>query len=91
MPGSVFHSLRRLWLKEERRDEYVGTLVNAYLEAGGKACGLKAGTAYADVGTLEGYSMALDLLAEVEGEARGQPPPVGKRQGHARENAEMVR
>jgi glucose-1-phosphate thymidylyltransferase len=66
MPGSVFRSLHRLWMKEERRDEYVGTLVNAYLETGGRASGHKAGTAYADVGTLEGYRTALGLLAEIQ-------------------------
>jgi glucose-1-phosphate thymidylyltransferase len=92
MPGSVFRSLHRLWMKEERRDEYVGTLVNAYLAAGGRASGLKAGTAYADVGTLDGYRTALDLLARVEREAEGLPREVAgqRRRADAGNNA-MVR
>lgn len=74
MPGTAFRALHRLWMKEERRDEYVGTLVNAYLTAGGTATGVKAGTAYADVGTLDGYRTALDLLAQVEaGDATRSP------------------
>jgi dTDP-glucose pyrophosphorylase len=64
MPGSVFHALHRLWLARERCDEYLGTLVNAYLEAGGEAVGIPVGTAYVDVGTLHGYRAALRLLTE---------------------------
>ena len=61
MPGRVFHELHRLWLQREREDEYFGTLVNAYLETGGEAFGLRAGEAYVDVGTLHGYRAALGL------------------------------
>lgn len=64
MPGWVFHQLRELWLVRERRDEYMGTLVNAYLESGGAAIGIKAGQAYVDVGTLNGYRAAIRLLQE---------------------------
>jgi glucose-1-phosphate thymidylyltransferase len=66
MPGGVLHDLHRLWLARERQDEYLGTLVNAWLERGGRASGVRAGTAYVDVGTLNGYRAALELL-----EARG--------------------
>lgn len=66
MPGFVFHDLRRLWFTRECRDEYFGTLVNAYIAAGGEAAGFKAGTAYVDVGTLHGYRAALRLLTEVD-------------------------
>ncbi len=31
MPGPVFHDLDRLWRARNREDEYIGTLVNAYL------------------------------------------------------------
>jgi glucose-1-phosphate thymidylyltransferase len=62
MPGTVFHALRRLWLARECCDEYLGTLVNAYLAKGGTALGVKAGAAYVDVGTLHGYRAALRLL-----------------------------
>ena len=62
LPGSVLHALHRLWEKRERRDEYIGTLVNAYLAEGGEALAVAAGTAYVDVGTLGGYREAMHLL-----------------------------
>lgn len=64
MPGSIFRELHRIWLRPERRDEYFGTLVNAYLAEGGQACGICAGQAYVDVGTLHGYREATRLLNE---------------------------
>src|SRR3712207_3742510 len=64
MPGRVLGDLRRLWLEREGRDEYIGTLVNAYLAAGGEATGVKAGISYVDVGTLHGYREAIALLGE---------------------------
>ncbi len=39
----------------ERGDEYLGTLVNAWIAQGGRAVGVRAGEAYVDVGTLHGY------------------------------------
>jgi glucose-1-phosphate thymidylyltransferase len=60
MPGHVFAELHDLW--RGRGDEYFGTLVNAYLERGGSAVGIAAGTAYVDVGTLNGYREAIRLL-----------------------------
>jgi dTDP-glucose pyrophosphorylase len=65
MPGRVLGDLHDLWILRERRDEYFGTLVNAYLAAGGTATGVKAGRSYVDVGTLHGYRAAIGLLAEV--------------------------
>jgi glucose-1-phosphate thymidylyltransferase len=62
MPGAVFHALHELWLKRERRDEYFGTLINAYLAEGGEALGVRAGETYVDVGTLQGYRTAMALL-----------------------------
>jgi dTDP-glucose pyrophosphorylase len=62
MPGTVFGALHRLWLARGRSDEFIGTLVNAYLSKGGKAMGIKAGEAYVDVGTLNGYRAAISLL-----------------------------
>jgi glucose-1-phosphate thymidylyltransferase len=64
MPGRIFHDLAALWRRPGRGDEYVGTLVNAYLAAGGRALGIKAGTAYVDVGTVHGYRAAIGLLAD---------------------------
>lgn len=62
MPGAVLHALHALWLARDRRDEYFGTLVNAYLANGGRAVGITAGQAYVDVGTLNGYRNAIQLL-----------------------------
>ncbi|HEY0910116.1 MAG TPA: sugar phosphate nucleotidyltransferase [Bradyrhizobium sp.] len=62
MPGQILHELHSLWLRRDRRDEYIGTLVNAWLAAGGTASGVCAGERYVDVGTLGGYREALQLL-----------------------------
>ncbi|HEX6442465.1 MAG TPA: nucleotidyltransferase family protein [Stellaceae bacterium] len=64
MPGSVLHALHGLWRRRRERDEYIGTLVNAYLATGGEAVAVPAGTAYVDVGTLGGYREAMRLLSE---------------------------
>ena len=64
MPGLVFHALHQLWCKPTRRDEYLGTLVNAFLAQGGRATGVRCGQAYVDVGTLNGYREALRFLGE---------------------------
>lgn len=64
LPGRVLHRLHELW--QRRSDEYVGTLVNAYLAAGGEAVAVPAGRAYVDVGTLGGYREAMRLLAGAE-------------------------
>ncbi len=64
MPGDVLGALHRLWQERNCEDEYFGTLVNAYLAAGGKALGVKAGESYVDVGTLHGYRSAIGLLSE---------------------------
>jgi dTDP-glucose pyrophosphorylase len=60
--GRVLHELHELWLKRDPHDEYIGTLVNAYLALGGKATGVRAGESYVDVGTLHGYREANQLL-----------------------------
>ncbi|MGN6790743.1 MAG: sugar phosphate nucleotidyltransferase [Rhodanobacteraceae bacterium] len=62
MPVRVFRELHALWLAREPRDEYIGTLVNAYLAQGGRAVGVKAGETYLDVGTLDGYHAAMRML-----------------------------
>jgi hypothetical protein len=58
----VLHELHALWRSREPRDEYLGTLINAYLARGGEARGVRAGMAYVDVGTLHGYREATQLL-----------------------------
>src|SRR6185312_15181085 len=62
MPGHVFGALHDLWQERDRRDEYMGTLINEYLARGGQAVGVLNGTSYVDVGTLHGYREAIQLL-----------------------------
>jgi glucose-1-phosphate thymidylyltransferase len=64
MPGFIFHELYNLWNRREKIDEYFGTLVNAYIEEGGVAYGIRAGEAYVDVGTIFGYREAIKLLSD---------------------------
>jgi glucose-1-phosphate thymidylyltransferase len=64
LPGTVLHDLHRLWLQRGRSDEYVGTLVNAWIARGGEAWGFRAGSSYVDVGTLHGYREAIGLLGK---------------------------
>jgi dTDP-glucose pyrophosphorylase len=66
MPGSVLHELYALWCKRDRRDEYIGSLVNAFLAQGGYADAVAAGKVYVDVGTLNGYREAMRVLSEVQ-------------------------
>jgi dTDP-glucose pyrophosphorylase len=66
MPGHTFHALHALWREREERDEYMGTLVNAFLQRGGTACGVRAGCSYVDVGTLHGYREAIALLSGLQ-------------------------
>jgi dTDP-glucose pyrophosphorylase len=68
MPGRVFHELHAFWRSRPEPDEYVGTLVNAWLAQGGEAVGIPAGTSYVDVGTLDGYRSAMQLLRPVAAE-----------------------
>jgi dTDP-glucose pyrophosphorylase len=63
LPGRAFHALHALWLAREREDEYLGSLVNAWIAQGGEAWSAQIGAAYVDVGTLHGYREALALLA----------------------------
>jgi glucose-1-phosphate thymidylyltransferase len=81
--GSALRELHELWLERERRDEYLGTLVNEWIARGGVAVGVRAGTGYVDVGTLGGYREAIGLLAHedpaagssVTGPGVGHPAP----------------
>lgn len=60
--GRVLRELHAIWMEPERKDEYLGTLVNAYLARGGSARAVPEGRAYVDVGTLHGYREAVRLL-----------------------------
>lgn len=87
MPGRLLHVLHDLWRARDRRDEYLGTLVNAWIDRGGVAHAVKAGTAYVDVGTVHGYRAAMSLLArgsgfeggadEAAADGQGRPAPGG--------------
>lgn len=72
MTGHVLHALHRLWQEPGRGDEYIGTLVNAWVARGGQALGVRAGETYVDVGTLHGWRAAVALL-----EARPVVPDAG--------------
>lgn len=81
LPGAVLHDWHALWEARGRQDEYIGTLVNAWLAGGGEAFGVRAGESYVDVGTLHGYREAMRLLA-----ARTPPalPTLARRAGGRR-------
>lgn len=78
MPGQTLHELADLWNQRGREDEYIGTLVNAYLADGGYAKGVRAGTAYVDVGTFNGYRTALELLGRSATQGADGKPTSGE-------------
>jgi glucose-1-phosphate thymidylyltransferase len=63
LSGKHFAQLHQLWVDRGQSDEYLGTLVNAYIVQGGRAIGVKHGDVYVDVGTLNGYREALRVLS----------------------------
>ena len=63
LSGAIFDELHRLWIERHKKDEYIGTLVNAYLARGGRALGIHGGEVYVDVGTLHGYREAVRVLS----------------------------
>ena len=75
MPGRVLHELQALWEERGRRDEYMGTLVNAWIQKGGRALGVRRGEAYVDVGTVHGYREALALLSARAAQPAADPAP----------------
>ena len=79
LPGRILHELHELWGEPGRQDEYLGTLVNAYLARGGRARGVRRGESYVDVGTLHGYRQALRLLEENHPPAGAAVPPPASR------------
>ena len=60
--GHAFHALRLLWEARRRADEYLGNLLNAYVDAGNPVRGHHIGELYMDVGTIAGYLSAQDFL-----------------------------
>jgi dTDP-glucose pyrophosphorylase len=86
MPGTVLHQLHSVWLRPDRRDEYFGTLINAWLKEGGTALGIRAGRRYVDTGTLDGYRSAIRLLDDA-----AKPAPEAPRSHKIRRSASDVR
>ena len=64
LSGFTLRALHELWLRRDRKDEFFGTLVNAYISEGGNAKGIRVGEAYFDVGTLRGYREAIRILSQ---------------------------
>ncbi len=77
-PGRVLHELHRIWKEEGRGDEYIGTLVNAWLSRGGHATAVCTGEAYVDVGTLNGYREAIRILADRSIPPAWNPDPAAR-------------
>jgi dTDP-glucose pyrophosphorylase len=84
MPGHVLHELHALWQEPGRGDEYIGTLVNAWLRRGGTAQGVRAGTRYVDVGTMHGWREAVALLGGGPAQEEGAVLPFRALQGARR-------
>lgn len=74
MPAEILRDLHALWQERDCQDAYIGTLVNAWLERGGEALGVRAGEAYVDVGTLHGYREAIQLLGSRPAPETSQEP-----------------
>jgi glucose-1-phosphate thymidylyltransferase len=73
MSGHKLKILKNIWEKNNKRDLYIGSLINSYIKSGGKLKGVKAGESYVDVGTIHGYREAVRILST-------QPPAQEYRQ-----------
>ena len=58
----MYRELYALWRARDGRDEFLGTLINAWLDRGGEARASAPDASYVDVGTLHGYRAATTLL-----------------------------
>ena len=74
--AEAFHALKLMWEARHREDEYLGHLLNAYMDAGNTVSCTYSGEHYMDVGTIEGYHAAQDFLRSMK-----------KRKGHSIEAA----
>lgn len=63
LPARTLAELHQLWLERERTDEFFGTLVNAFIARGGRVEAVPRGGQYVDVGTINGYRHAVQVLA----------------------------
>jgi glucose-1-phosphate thymidylyltransferase len=62
MNTAIYRDLHELWIARNRSDEFIGTLINAWIANGGHAYGAPAGNLYLDVGTIEGLHVAFSQL-----------------------------
>ncbi|MFP4012748.1 MAG: sugar phosphate nucleotidyltransferase [Chitinispirillaceae bacterium] len=62
MPGKIMRRLYSLWSSPGNGDEYIGTLLNKLIAGGETVRGIRAGSVYVDVGTVNGYYKAVQLL-----------------------------
>ena len=67
LPEPILRELFELWEERGRSDEFFGTLVTAWIERGGEAWAVPAGTSYLDVGTMDGYFEAMRIMADSTG------------------------
>jgi len=64
--GYAFRDLKLLWESRHREDEFLGHLLNAYIEAGNSVRASHVGEVYMDVGTLQGYHAGQDFLRSLK-------------------------
>lgn len=83
--GGILRELHDLWREPGCGDEYIGTLVNAWLARGGEAEGVRGGETYVDVGTLNGYRDAVRLLSAPDRRAGPEPPRPSNNHKHMEE------
>lgn len=62
--AKVLRGLYELWCERGASEHYFGTLVNAWIERGGQAKAVHAGTSYIDVGTVRGFQEAVRVLGQ---------------------------
>ena len=67
--GEAFRALKLLWESRHRADEYLGHLLNAFIDAGNCVRATHVGEVYMDVGTLQGYHAAQDFLRGIKPES----------------------
>jgi len=68
--GNAFHALKLLWEARHREDQFLGDLLNAFIDAGNIVRGTYSGENYMDVGTIEGYHAAQDFLRAMKRHAK---------------------
>ncbi len=63
LTGEDLTNLHQLWRERSQQDQYIGTLVNEYINRGAVVKAVPRGQRYVDVGTLHGYREAVQLLS----------------------------